>query len=273
MRRGVRNAAVAAVFLLASGASLAGVPDIGAPVTDLAGALAPSDADAIGQRIVAHRDATSVQIAVLLVQSTGGMDIGDYAQTVFEHWKGGEKGRDNGLLVILAMADRRSRIHVGYGLESQVTDVAAKRILSAAVAPMRAHDVAGAVSLIVGDLVELTGGSRRAPSASSSSAAVRAQADAARLEQSQHSDAAEVVAWIVAILLIILVLWVLVKIMSGGGGGGGSSSSSFFFFGGSGGGSGSSGGSSGGWSGGDSGGGGWSGGGGDSGGGGASGGW
>lgn len=66
------------------------------------------------------------QIALLLIDTTQSEPIEDYAQRVFETWKLGRKGVDNGLLIVVARADHRLRIHVGYGLEDQIPDVAAK---------------------------------------------------------------------------------------------------------------------------------------------------
>src|SRR5690606_35557057 len=78
------------------------------PVTDLAGVLRPQAEEEIARELVQHRDATGVQLAVLIVDTTHGRDIADYAQAVFDRWGGGSKERDDGALFVLAITDRRS---------------------------------------------------------------------------------------------------------------------------------------------------------------------
>jgi uncharacterized protein len=117
------------VSWLSMAASGAEVPEITRPVTDLAEALSPADEDAISRQLVAHREATGVQLAVLLLPSTHPEDIADFSQRVFEGWGGGTAGRDDGALFVLAIEDRRSRLHLGYGLEPVIPDAAAKQML------------------------------------------------------------------------------------------------------------------------------------------------
>ncbi|MFP2900574.1 TPM domain-containing protein [Corallococcus sp. 4LFB] len=101
---------------------LAAVPSITRPVTDPQGMLTPQETEAISRALVDLRAQKQVQMAVLLVESTNGQPIEDYAEAIFREWKGGEAGRDNGLLLVIARGDRRSRLEVGYGLESSLTD-------------------------------------------------------------------------------------------------------------------------------------------------------
>src|SRR5690606_9710695 len=96
---------------------------------DLAGVLRPQAEEEIARELVQHRDATGVQLAVLIVDTTHGRDIADYAQAVFDRWGGGSKERDDGALFVLAITDRRSRLHLGYGLEPVISDAMAKRML------------------------------------------------------------------------------------------------------------------------------------------------
>ena len=60
---------------------------------------------------------------MLTVPTIGGESIEEYATRVFEHWKLGQKGKDNGVLVVVVPNDRKMRIEVGYGLEGTLTDV------------------------------------------------------------------------------------------------------------------------------------------------------
>jgi uncharacterized protein len=65
---------------------------------------------------------TGTQMIVLTVSSTNGIPIEEYALEKAEAWKLGRKGKDNGLLLVIAVNDRRYRIEVGYGLESVIPD-------------------------------------------------------------------------------------------------------------------------------------------------------
>lgn len=126
-------------FLAAVFVSLAAfaveVPYLSGRVTDDAEIL---DADArrrIGELLRAHEAATGDQIAVLTVPSLQGESVETYAEQVFNAWGLGQKGKDNGVLVLVAPGERRLRIEVGYGLEGTLTDVAAARIIRNVMTP------------------------------------------------------------------------------------------------------------------------------------------
>ncbi|RKG73035.1 TPM domain-containing protein [Corallococcus exercitus] len=110
---------------------LAAVPSITRPVTDPHGMLTPQETETVSRALVDLRAQKQVQMAVLLVDTTEGQPIEDFAEAVFREWKGGEAGRDNGLLLVIARGDRRSRLEVGYGLESSLTDGEATDLLHA----------------------------------------------------------------------------------------------------------------------------------------------
>lgn len=78
---------------------------------------------------------TGAEIAVLTVQTLQGLSVEDYATRLFETWGIGEKGKDNGLLILLAMQERKIWIEVGYGLESIITDGHAGQILDEYIVP------------------------------------------------------------------------------------------------------------------------------------------
>jgi uncharacterized protein len=104
-------------------------------VNDLAGLLQPGEAEALERKLVAYDDSTSSQIAVVTVPTLGDQEIADYAQQLYESWGIGRKGKNNGLLVLVAQKERAARIHTGYGLEGAVPDAIAKRIISNTLAP------------------------------------------------------------------------------------------------------------------------------------------
>ena len=69
------------------------------------------------------------QIVVVTVKNMQGIDENTYAVKLFEEWKIGNKGHDNGVLLLLALEERRIKIEVGYGLEGAITDSKSGRIL------------------------------------------------------------------------------------------------------------------------------------------------
>lgn len=86
---------------------------------------------------------TSVEEVVVTVSSLGDSTIEEYAVRLFEEWGIGKRSEDNGILLILAVEERKVRIEVGYGLEGYITDGRAGRILDEAVIPdLRNNDYA-----------------------------------------------------------------------------------------------------------------------------------
>jgi uncharacterized protein len=76
-----------------------------------------------------------VQLQYLLVRSLEGEDVEGFSVRVFEAWKLGERGKDNGVLVVVSSGDRRVRIETGYGNEGALTDAQAGRIIRGTIAP------------------------------------------------------------------------------------------------------------------------------------------
>jgi uncharacterized protein len=119
---------VAWVFV-ACAALAADVPYLTGRVVDNAEILSPAMRERLAARLAAHEQATTNQVVVLTVESLDGESIEGFATRVFDEWKLGQKGKDNGVLVIVAPKDRRMRIEVGYGLEGTLTDAQAARII------------------------------------------------------------------------------------------------------------------------------------------------
>lgn len=138
-----------ALCLLAAAPSRADVPRIDHPVVDLAHLLTPPDVEALARDIVALRDKTGVQMAILVVQTTSGVPIEDFAYQTFEQWGGGSKERNDGVLFVLAIGDRRNRIEVGRGLEAILTDARSVTILEGAKPSLREADYAAACRHVV----------------------------------------------------------------------------------------------------------------------------
>ena len=144
-RRGALVAGFALASILAC-ARAADVPYLSGRIVDDAEILAPATRSALTAELKAHEDRTTNQIAVLTVKTLEGDSVEDFATRVFETWKLGQKGKDNGVLVVVAPAERRMRIEVGYGLEGTLTDAAAARIIRDRMTPrFKANDYDGGV--------------------------------------------------------------------------------------------------------------------------------
>jgi uncharacterized protein len=97
-------------------------------VNDLAGLLQPDERAALEQKLLAYQDSTSTQIAVVNVKSIAPYDISAYAFRLAETWGIGQKGKNNGILILTAVAERKVYIATGYGMEAVLPDAISKRI-------------------------------------------------------------------------------------------------------------------------------------------------
>lgn len=98
-------------------------------VNDFAGVLSQSDRTAIETRCRQLRERTGAQLAVVVLPSMQGGQLEDFTNKLFAQWGVGQKGKNNGVMLLVAMKERQSRIEVGYGLEPIIPDVLAGRIL------------------------------------------------------------------------------------------------------------------------------------------------
>lgn len=89
-------------------------------VNDFAGILHKTQA--IELHITAYHKKTGTEIAVVTVQSLEGLSVEEYANQLFREWGIGQKQKNNGLLILIAVKEHKTRIEVGYGLESKLTD-------------------------------------------------------------------------------------------------------------------------------------------------------
>jgi uncharacterized protein len=117
--------ALCLIMLVPPGLALAAavvIPSPAGPVTDLVGVLDQDSRRHLTQLIQEVRERTTAEIAVLIVPSTEPDPIEDYSIAVFDRWKIGQQGKENGLLFLVAVKDRRMRITTGYGLEGILPD-------------------------------------------------------------------------------------------------------------------------------------------------------
>ena len=146
-------------WLPAQAQSLAEIPALTSPVVDTTGTLSAEQKQPLEQQALALQQRKGSQLQVLLVSSTQPETIEQYAVRVFEHWKLGRKGIDDGVLLIVAKDDRAARIETGYGLEGAIPDAIANRVIQEYLVPkFREGDYAGGIADATGRLVQLIDG-------------------------------------------------------------------------------------------------------------------
>ncbi len=117
----------------ASGQAL--IPELRGPVVDTAGVFSSSDRQKVERALLDLERKTSAQLAILTVPDMGGLSIEDFSMRAAEKWRLGQKDRDNGVLILLALAEKKVRIEVGYGLEESLTDAKSGYIIRSVMLP------------------------------------------------------------------------------------------------------------------------------------------
>jgi uncharacterized protein len=146
-------------WLLPATAGAFDIPRPAGYVTDSAGLLSHATVLRLDQALRAFEASDSTQIAVLTVPSLEGEPLEDYSIKVAEDWKIGQKGKDNGALLLIAKAEHKVRIEVGYGLEGQLTDLLTGRIIDNEITPrFKRGDFDGGVTAGVAAMMEAVRG-------------------------------------------------------------------------------------------------------------------
>lgn len=104
-------------------------------VNDFANILSVQDAQLLEQKLRIFNDSSSTQIVIVTENSIEDDDVFDYSYRLAQKWGIGQKGKNNGVLIYAAIAERKIRIQVGYGLEGVLTDAASKKIIEELIKP------------------------------------------------------------------------------------------------------------------------------------------
>ena len=257
MKRAVFFAALAVVFCFAAPAFALDFPALSGRVVDQAAVLKPGTRSDVEEMLKNLEDKSGIQLVVATVPSLQGGDIETYANGLFRTWKLGEAKKNNGALLLVAPAEHKVRIEVGYGLEGTLTDALSSVIIASAIVPrFKTGDFSGGIERGVDGIVAVLSGDK-----TEWQQKVDVRSDGASSDFDKLFP-------ILFFVLMIFIIWYLIRHANGPGSGRGGGGGPIFIPSG-----GSWGSSHGGFSGGGGFGGGFSGGGGSSGGGGASGGW
>ncbi|MCU0346136.1 MAG: TPM domain-containing protein [Saprospiraceae bacterium] len=133
-----KNFLFASLFCLPFFAAAKEIPPVPNPprlVNDFVGILSGSEVQALEQKLVAYDDSTSTQIAIVIEETLDGDDIFDYAYRLATGWGIGREGKNNGILIYVAIGDRKMHILTGYGAEGFLPDAMAKRIIERILTP------------------------------------------------------------------------------------------------------------------------------------------
>jgi uncharacterized protein len=150
--------AAVAALVLTTAASALEVPPLEGRVNDRAHLLSPRTEERLTATLEAYENKTGHQLAILTVPTLEGDPIEDFSIRVVEAWKLGRKGQDDGVLLLVAAKDKKMRIEVGYGLEGDLTDLEAGRIVNDIMAPLfRQGDFDGGILAAVGAILAQTG--------------------------------------------------------------------------------------------------------------------
>jgi uncharacterized protein len=177
-------------------------------VNDLTHHLSAADQQYLDDKLARYEQGTTNQIAVLVLDTLGEDTIEDAAFTTFQAWKLGQKGKDNGVLMMLVTGDRRTRIETGKGVGGDLTDLQTNDILKRRVGPrLAAGDLRGAIDSGTDGIIQALGGNSAAPRT----------INHGRQPAPQKASPARVIFWVV----ILVVIFVFIVMRRGGGGGGG----------------------------------------------------
>ncbi len=182
-------------------------------VTDTANFMSPGAAGSLDSQLEGYGRSTGHQLIVYIGQTSGDAPIDDWAVRAFEKWKVGRKGIDDGLVLFIMAADRKLRFEVGYGLEGQVPDALASRVINEVIVPrIQAGDRDGAVTAGMSAVMMVIGGGTF-------------PAQRARRERPPPSLAQLIFFAILGLIALVvlathpsLAMWLLFSILSGGGG-------------------------------------------------------
>ena len=104
-------------------------------VNDYTNTLSVAQINRLEQKLVAFDDSTSNQVAIVILKSVGQYDINEYALELGRKWGIGGSGKNNGVILLIALGDRKMSIQTGYGLEGALPDIYTKRIIENDIKP------------------------------------------------------------------------------------------------------------------------------------------
>jgi uncharacterized protein len=134
-------------------------PALSGQVVDTAGMIDSDSKERLSQMLRAHEELTTEQVVVVTLPDLQGSTIEDFGYQLGRFWGIGQKGKDNGALLIVAKDERKVRIEVGYGLEDRLTDAQSSVIINQIITPaFKQGDFVGGISKGTEAIVQVLGG-------------------------------------------------------------------------------------------------------------------
>src|ERR1700686_2680284 len=134
-------------------------PQLTGRVVDQAGVMSADSRNTVEAKLKDLEDKSGIQLVVATVKSLQGSDIETYANQLFRTWKLGQTQKNNGVLLLVAPAEHKVRIEVGYGLEGTLTDALSSAIISGAIVPrFKTNDFAGGIDRGVDGIISVLNG-------------------------------------------------------------------------------------------------------------------
>ena len=168
-------------------------------VNDFAGMMSAGERDQLEAKLLEYEKSSSTQITVVTIRNLGSYEIAQYAVELGNRWGVGKKGKDNGVLVIASLEDRKVNISTGYGLEGALTDALCGRIIRNEIVPnFKAKNYYGGFDAGAEAIIAATKGEYTADD---------------EPEQGHRGNGGLKT----VIIIIIIIIWILSRIGGGGG--------------------------------------------------------
>lgn len=170
-------------------------------VTDYTNTLSAEDKQRLESKLVAFNDSTSTQIAIVMIRSIGSYDVNEYGAALGRKWGIGQKEKNNGVLILVAINDRKLTIQTGFGAEGALPDIVTQEIRVNDINPrFKAGDYYGGLNAGVDQIIKYTKGEYKAD----------------KKPQAKHESGGGSV-----LIVIIIVIVIIILIFRNRGGGGG----------------------------------------------------
>jgi uncharacterized protein len=188
------------ILLLVAGSSFAlDLPSYSSRVNDFSNTLTLTQLKDLDYKATNIKGA---EVGVVVITTLDGEDIEDFSNKLFKKWGVGEKDKNNGTLLVVAMKDHKLRIEIGYGLEGSIPDIVANHIINDNIKPfLKKNDLAGAINAYLD--------------------AVQSSIDNPEVTKKEATSEGSVSwgFWLIIILLGIVVIFFIIAVIDGGSGG------------------------------------------------------
>lgn len=170
-------------------------------VNDFAGMLSADEANRLEAKLLQYEQSSSTQITVVTVKSIGLYEVAQYAIELGNRWGVGQKGKDNGVLILASKDDRKINISTGYGLEGALPDAVCGRIIRNEIVPnFKNGDFFAGFDKAADAIIAATKGEYTADA------------------KPKKGGKPGVLVIVILIIVVYIILWIISKIGGGGGG-------------------------------------------------------